>query len=62
MKYEKLTILKIRDLIESDYKVGNDWVYEKGKSQEIKIIRALLESYEEVRDELLELMETRDET
>ena len=52
-----MTYLELLDLIERNYKVGDDWVYEKGKSQEIKIIKALLEKYKEVRDELLELQE-----
>ena len=55
-----MTYLEILDLIERNYKVGDDWVYEKGKSQEIKIIRSLLENYEEVRDELLELREQQE--
>ena len=55
-----MTYLEILDLIERNYKIDDDWVYEKGKSQEIKIIRALLEKYTEVRDELLELREQQE--
>jgi hypothetical protein len=51
-----MTYLEILDLIERNYKVGDDWVYEKGKSQEIKIIKELLEKYQENRDRILELM------
>lgn len=52
-----MTYMKILDLIERNYKVDGDWVYEKGKSKEIKIIKALLEEYIECRAELLELRE-----
>ena len=55
-----MTYLEILDLIERNYKVGNDWVYEKGKAQEIKIIKALLEEYREVRDELVSLIEQQE--
>jgi hypothetical protein len=56
-----MTYLEILDLIERNYKVGDDWVYEKGKAQEIKIIKALLEKYQENRDHILELMVEHDE-
>ena len=54
---EHMSYMKILDLIDRSYKVDGDWVYEKGKSQEIKIIKALLEEYVECRSELLELRE-----
>lgn len=57
-----MTYMKILDLIERSYKVDGDWVYEKGKSQEIKIIKALLEEYRETRAELLELREQLERT
>ena len=56
-----MTYLEILDLIERNYKVGDDWVYEKGKSQEIKIIKALLEKYQENRERILELMAEHDQ-
>lgn len=56
-----MTYLEILDLIERSYKVGDDWVYEKGKSQEIKIIKALLGKYQENRERILELMAEHDQ-
>jgi hypothetical protein len=50
-----MTYLEILELIERNYKAGDDWVYERGKGQEIRIIKALLEKYDEVCDELLDL-------
>jgi len=55
-----MTYLEILDSIERNYKAGDDWVYERGKSQEIRIIKALLEKYKEVRDELLDLKEQQE--
>jgi hypothetical protein len=55
-----MNYLEILNLIERNYKIDGDWVYEKGKSQEIKIIKALLEKYTKVRDDLLELMEQQE--
>lgn len=52
MKY-----MDIYELIEKNYKEGDDWVYPQGKREEVKIIRGLLHLYQELRDHAIELEE-----